>query len=266
MSDTPWVKFYSSDWLGGTSGLTAAERGVYITLCALMYEFNGPIRRDDGRLSRRCGCTKAAFTKILGALIEDRKIIEIGGDDGPHLTNRKCETEISDRAIRSEKARAVAQSRWSAQSGKTQGNQRRKNASASATQCESEPEPDIERDKIINISTRGRAKRPDDDDDRLSPSAFISACEPVDAGHWSWASDAVSGFISEAVAAGWSGDDLIAVARSARSSLGGLPMRSTAYIARCLNQRAEALAPDIAAKPKADEGFAARLLSRRNDE
>jgi uncharacterized protein YdaU (DUF1376 family) len=138
MSDTPWVKFFSSDWLGGTSGLTAAERGVYITLCALMYEHDGPIALDEGRLARRCGCPKASFRKILAALVDEEKIILADG----HLTNPKCEKEISDRAKRSEKARAVAHQRWNAQSEKTQQKQRGENASAMLAQCEPEPEPD----------------------------------------------------------------------------------------------------------------------------
>ena len=37
----PWFKFYPSDWLGGTRGLTAEETGVYITMIAMMYEAGG---------------------------------------------------------------------------------------------------------------------------------------------------------------------------------------------------------------------------------
>lgn len=43
MSGDPWVKFWPSDWLAGTSGLTAAERGVYITILALIYEQRGGV-------------------------------------------------------------------------------------------------------------------------------------------------------------------------------------------------------------------------------
>ena len=138
MGDTPWVKFFSSDWLGGTSGLTAAERGVYITLCALIYEFDGPIVRDDKRLARRCGCPKASFIRILSALIDEGKLVQ----NGEHLTNAKCEKEITDRKKRSEKARAVAHQRWNAPDGKTQQKQGVVDASAMLAQCEPEPEPE----------------------------------------------------------------------------------------------------------------------------
>jgi uncharacterized protein YdaU (DUF1376 family) len=32
MGESPFIKFYPSDFLAGTSGLSPAERGVYITL------------------------------------------------------------------------------------------------------------------------------------------------------------------------------------------------------------------------------------------
>lgn len=79
MGEQPFIKFYPSDFLGGTSGLSPAERGVYITLLCLIYEADGPIKRDDSRLARCCGAPKAAFQRTLEALIDQGKIVEGDG-------------------------------------------------------------------------------------------------------------------------------------------------------------------------------------------
>jgi len=150
MSDAPFIKFYPSDFLAGTSGLSPAERGVYITLLCLMYEASGPIERDDNRLSRRCGAPKAAFKRIMSALIEEGKIIETDG----LLTNKRAESSILDRKNRTQSATHAAKQRWGEQEGKTEQNQGARDADALRTQCENEcaadasqkpePEPDIE--------------------------------------------------------------------------------------------------------------------------
>ena len=46
MSKMPWIRFFPSDWLAGTRGMSAVETGVYITLIATMYE------RRRGRAAR----------------------------------------------------------------------------------------------------------------------------------------------------------------------------------------------------------------------
>lgn len=90
---SPWFKFYASDFLAGTSGLTAAERGVYITLLALMYEQEGPVPLDRPRLARRCGIPAGSFKRVLDALIDQGKIIK--ADDC--LYNMKAKTIIGER-------------------------------------------------------------------------------------------------------------------------------------------------------------------------
>jgi uncharacterized protein YdaU (DUF1376 family) len=85
MSDLPFIKFFPGDFLSGTLGLSPAERGFYITLLCLIYEDNDAIARDDARLARRCGAPKAAFVRILSALIDQNKITEVDG----MLSNRR---------------------------------------------------------------------------------------------------------------------------------------------------------------------------------
>lgn len=131
MSKSPWVKFYASDWIGGTSGLTAAERGVYITIVALIYENDGPVKMDEARMARQCGITKASFRKAVSALIDVGKLIET--DDG--LMNDRCEKELSERANRAQKASVAASQKWSAKKQKNEKKQRQKTANASAKQC-----------------------------------------------------------------------------------------------------------------------------------
>lgn len=134
MGESPFIKFYPSDFLAGTSGLSPAERGVYITLLCLIYEADGPIERHDARLSRRCGSPKAAFQRTLEALIDEGKIVEADG----MLSNKRAEKAIVDRQNRSQTAAHAAQQRWSAQSEKTSQNQSKDNARAMPGQCPSD--------------------------------------------------------------------------------------------------------------------------------
>lgn len=107
MSDAPWIKFYPSDWLTGTRGMTAAETGVYITLIALMYEKGAPLQ-NTAALARTCGCTAPLFRRVLDALIEQEKITETEG----LLFNDRVEKEL-DARVRSSSVRAAAASaRW----------------------------------------------------------------------------------------------------------------------------------------------------------
>lgn len=142
MGESPFIKFYPSDFLAGTSGLSPAERGVYITLLCLIYEADGPIERHDARLSRRCGSPKAAFKRVLEALIDEGKIVEVDG----MLSNRRAEKAIVDRQNRSQIGTHAAQQRWAAQDEKTQQNQRQDDARAMPEQCTSDasqkPEPE----------------------------------------------------------------------------------------------------------------------------
>jgi uncharacterized protein YdaU (DUF1376 family) len=162
MGESPFIKFYPSDFLAGTSGLSPAERGVYITLLCLIYEADGPIERHDARLSRRCGSLKAAFQRTLEALINEGKIVEADG----MLSNRRAEKAIVDRQNRSQIGTYAAHQRWTAQSDKTQQNQGRDDASALAEQCTSDasqkPEPDITETKVsvAQPSKRRSSKHP----------------------------------------------------------------------------------------------------------
>ena len=96
MSAEPWFRFFPSDWLGGTAGLSAAEKGVYVTLLAAIYDCGGPIKRDDARLARQCGLPKASFVRALSALVDCGKI----ENHGDFLSNERAKNELTERENR----------------------------------------------------------------------------------------------------------------------------------------------------------------------
>lgn len=132
MSDAPFVNFYTSDFLGGTAGMTAATRGVYITLLCLIYETERPLTQSLETLARRCGCTLPAFKKALAALEEEGKMTV--GPDG--IWSPKCEKHIALRRERRKSAKAAAEKRWQ----KSEEKQRKDDADALPKQCKPEPE------------------------------------------------------------------------------------------------------------------------------
>lgn len=158
MGEQPFIKFYPSDFLAGTSGLSPAERGVYITLLCLIYEHDGPIQRDDARLARRCGSPKAAFVRTLDGLIAEGKITQ---DEGM-LSNRRAEKALMDRTNRTQNSTHAANQRWGAQGQKMQQKQRAVDAGAMPSQCvgdaSQKPEPDVEA-KASTSRARKRASR-----------------------------------------------------------------------------------------------------------
>jgi uncharacterized protein YdaU (DUF1376 family) len=145
MSGDPWFRFFPSDWMSGVSGLSAAERGVYVSLLALMYDRNGPLVRDDGRLSRQCGLPKAGFVRALDGLIATGKIIFEEGC----LFNLRAKSELTERENRKLTATSSAHSRWQ----KSKQNQTSSDANAVLEQCGTDatrarvPQPQPQSDK-----------------------------------------------------------------------------------------------------------------------
>lgn len=110
----PWVRWFPSDWLGGTRGLTAAETGVYVTLVCLMYENRAPLPREDARQARQCGLPLVSFRKTLATLIDLGKIAEADGT----LWNDRVAVELQNTIEKSEAARQSAGARWEKNKGK----------------------------------------------------------------------------------------------------------------------------------------------------
>jgi len=149
MSGYPWVRFFPSDWLAGTRGLTCAETGIYISLVAMMYERGGRIKDEPARLARMCGASNSAFKKALETLIAERKITSEGG----YLSNKRVVEELSYSSEKSEVARAAAKSRWAQKPNENKGGGY---ADAMPAQCDGnanqkpEPEPEERSDAIAS--------------------------------------------------------------------------------------------------------------------
>jgi len=155
MSESPFVNFYTSDFLAGTSGLTASVKGVYITILCLMYESEAPLTQSWETLARRCGCTLPAFKKAVETLTDDDKITVSGGA----IWSEKCEKHITLRRERQNSARAAAKTRWE----KTKEKQGEVDADAIRTQCQPKPEPyNKEEDTKVSSKKKRGCRLPDD--------------------------------------------------------------------------------------------------------
>lgn len=104
----PWIRFFPSDWLAGTRGMSAVETGVYITLIATMYERGEPIPEDHARLARLCGASNSSFAKAIETLVDEGKIVRVGGG----LWNDRVEKEQVYLSEKSEVGSRAARARW----------------------------------------------------------------------------------------------------------------------------------------------------------
>lgn len=73
------VDFYADDWLTGTLELTAEQRGVYITLCALYWSKQGRVPENDRWLAGMCNMSMRKWRKIKDELVQARKVVFIDG-------------------------------------------------------------------------------------------------------------------------------------------------------------------------------------------
>lgn len=153
MSD-PWFKFYPSDWLSGTRGLTPAETGVYVTLVCMMYENDGQLTRNDARLARRCGCTSAAFKKIIVNLLGENKFTDNNGI----LTNERVQKELAERSHRVQKASDAAHHKWSRARGNNQQNQGQNSTPAYTSHSSSGANYQNQSQKNLNKGSGGYVK------------------------------------------------------------------------------------------------------------
>lgn len=161
MAEMPWVRFFPSDWLGGTRGMSAAETGVYITLIATMYERGEPIPEEHARLARLCGASNASFRSTLEALVSEGKIVrtEVG------LWNDRVQKEAVYRSEKSEVGKQAAFVRWGTKPNK---NKVPDDANAMPTHSDGnanqKPEPEREEEPIGSLSETSsdtRKKRKD---------------------------------------------------------------------------------------------------------
>lgn len=121
----PYMRFFPSDWLAGTAMLTPFERGVYITLCCIIFESGGTAPQDSKRLAMVCGCTTNHLNATVDRLVEQGKLLR--DEDGLH--NDRVSIELNHSLTRSQSASTSASRRW--EKGKQK--QQTGDANASAT-------------------------------------------------------------------------------------------------------------------------------------
>lgn len=144
MSKMPWIRFFPSDWLAGTRGMSAVETGVYITLIATMYERGEPIAEDHARLARLCGASNSAFRKALDTLVDEGKITRVDGG----LWNDRVEKEQVYLSEKSEVGSKAARARWS-----KKPNENNDTGDANALQTQSEGNANQKPDTRIDSSS-----------------------------------------------------------------------------------------------------------------
>ncbi len=153
LGNMPWFKFYASDFLAGVAGLSAAERGVLITILALIYEAGDPVPSNERRLARICGLPPAGFRKAFAALIEQGKLVV----DADTITNRRAEKEIMERHQRSQKARSSANQRWTTEVEKVVEYEEPSDAIACQSQCDPNAMPETRDQKPEKDRNRSSA-------------------------------------------------------------------------------------------------------------
>ena len=87
----PWFKFYPSDWINGTRGLSLEERGAYMTILALMYDQQGAIPDDERWMCGALDCDVRVWRRLRDKLCRYGKITP--NTDG-FLINRRVLEEV----------------------------------------------------------------------------------------------------------------------------------------------------------------------------
>ena len=79
----------------GMLGLTLEERGAYCTLINAIYAAGGPVRDDAAKWSAVLGCRESVWAKVRSGLIKKERIRAVEIDGKGHLTDDRCELELT---------------------------------------------------------------------------------------------------------------------------------------------------------------------------
>ncbi len=112
---TPFLKFYTDDWLAGTIGLSFEEKGFYLEVLIRMWDRKDGLPDDDKWLAASLQCNPRTVRKIRaslmaagklrsvnGQLVNDRMMREICGHRGTHSSRIEPEFEPNSSPIRAE--------------------------------------------------------------------------------------------------------------------------------------------------------------------
>lgn len=111
MSDSPYINWFTSDFLTGVAGanMNAEQIGVYAIILNLIGDSCGPIDDDAAWLARRCNISTRKMSMILDELASmPNKIVRKNGLIG----NKRMLAEVRRRDKRSQNAKDAANERW----------------------------------------------------------------------------------------------------------------------------------------------------------
>jgi uncharacterized protein YdaU (DUF1376 family) len=110
MSKVRYVPLYPDEWLAGTAELGEFDRGVYVTICALIYSRGGRI--EEARLRGHCKAHGNAISASLARLEIAGKIVRKGSEIG----QKRCENVLEKARKRSRNGSENVRHRWKSNS------------------------------------------------------------------------------------------------------------------------------------------------------
>lgn len=117
MAESPWVKMYTGDFLGGvvTGNMKVEDTGMYAVVLMLIAERGGPIENDKEWLNRMAGTDNPRHAaRIITRLLDKGKLYLT--EDG-RLTNTRMMEEVAARRTKSGQTSAAASARWEKEKG-----------------------------------------------------------------------------------------------------------------------------------------------------
>lgn len=108
MAESPFINWYTSDFLTGVADLTVEQIGVYAVVLTMIADKGAPIDDEPRTIARRCGTTTRACNRVLEQLAEAGKIRRKNGVIG----NKRMLQEVGKRDKKSTQAKAAADEKW----------------------------------------------------------------------------------------------------------------------------------------------------------
>jgi len=98
---TPFLKFYTDDWIAGTVGFTLEQEGFYLRMLNRMWARKSMLPYDIKWLSTALNCDPRTVRRLTTFLLGEGKLIEFWG----YLVNPRMVREINKHLVMSNSAR-----------------------------------------------------------------------------------------------------------------------------------------------------------------
>lgn len=157
MSETPWIKWFPSDFLNGIAELSPHEAIIYTVILNRIYDEGGPIPDEPEKIGRRCNMRPSSAEKAVAALAKAGKIIRARG----LISNARAEKEIKSRQKVREKLTQNALARWEKLAEKPNENNETEMQKHSKSTCKSDALPEARSQKLEENSPNRRRQSPE---------------------------------------------------------------------------------------------------------